>query len=205
MGGLGSGGRRVIESKTTTSAAIAIDIRLLQKAGALVPGYSHSCTTRFEGRVSRVGLEARDGYILVTYQWTSINGGPRAGGPVDRIIPYANTPCNYGGKRRWFRCPKCKKRAAVIFFHHRACACRRCHDLVYPSQRQKSTDRALHRAQLVRIRLGGSANLSQPFPNRPKGMWRSTYARLRLGAERDTARWHEHLGDRLTARMPLPR
>jgi hypothetical protein len=36
----------------------------------------------------------------------------------------------------------------------------------------------LHRSRRIRQRLGGSANLMEPFPERPKGMHWSTYLRL---------------------------
>jgi hypothetical protein len=38
--------------------------------------------------------------------------------------------------------------------------------------------RALHKAQAIWERLGGSANMTEPFPERPKGMHDDTYMRL---------------------------
>ena len=38
--------------------------------------------------------------------------------------------------------------------------------------------RSLHRAQDIRERLGGSANMMEPFPEKPKGMHHDTYMRL---------------------------
>ena len=56
--------------------------------------------------------------------------------------------------------------------------CRHCYDLRYESQREDKKDRALRRAQKIRQRLGGSANMMEPFPEKPKGMHHETYMGL---------------------------
>lgn len=50
------------------------------------------------------------------------------------------------------------------------------------SQREDEMNRALSKAQAIRVRLGGSASMMAPFPAKPKGMRWSTYYRLQAMA-----------------------
>jgi hypothetical protein len=50
--------------------------------------------------------------------------------------------------------------------------------LALPSQQETPMYRGVNRAQKTRMRLGGSPDLLQPFPKRPRGMHRGTYMRL---------------------------
>jgi hypothetical protein len=72
----------------------------------------------------------------------------------------------------------CGRRVAVLYGPGKYFLCRRCYDLVYESQRENGMHRALRRAQAVRERLGGSVNLTKPFPEKPKAMHWETYERL---------------------------
>jgi hypothetical protein len=94
------------------------------------------------------------------------------------------TACNFGGERPWFACPEtgCGRRVAMLYGSGKYSLCRHCYDLVYESQRENGMSRALRRAQSIRERLGGSANMTKPFPEKPKRMHWQTYERL----------WWEH-------------
>ena len=89
-----------------------------------------------------------------------------------------------GGFSPWFVCPgevdgvPCDRRAAKLYLKGRYCFCRRCHDLAYSSQREAFSTAPIDRAHGIRRRLGASADTTQPFPPKPKGMHRKTYERL---------------------------
>ena len=96
-----------------------------------------------------------------------------------------NTRPNYGGQRWWMVCPAWHLRVGKLYLPSggRIFACRRAYGLVYQSQREPAHERALTKAQNIRTKLGGSASLAEPFPEKPKGMWWRTYDRLRREAE----------------------
>ena len=63
----------------------------------------------------------------------------KAGGesvPYSYNVYIETTPCNYGGKRWWFRCPSCHRRCRVLYlpYYAKVFACRICHNLTYESQ-----------------------------------------------------------------------
>ncbi len=78
---------------------------------------------------------------------------------------------------------KCWKRVAVHYAAGKYFFCRHCYDLTYSSKQESRPDRLMRKAQNIRQRLGGSANLSELFPWKPKNMHWKTYYRLREEAE----------------------
>jgi hypothetical protein len=105
---------------------------------------------------------------------------------VQESVLLSWTACNFGGERPWFICAgaECDQRVAILYGPRPYFLCRHCYDLSYHSQREDKMHWAFRRAQKIRERLGGSANMAKPFPERPKGM----HMRLTGGSERNTTR-----------------
>jgi hypothetical protein len=187
MGGVGSGNWYRFDKKTATDECHSVDVRYLHREGLLKPGRWFSLRWSRAGRESGsirgvVDSSSPPESVTLLYRYRSELGGERE--DVQETAPLTWTACNFGGERPWFICPGagCGRRVAVLYGPGRYFLCRHCYDLVYESQRENGMYRALHKAQVIRERLGGSANMMQPFPEKPKGMHRATYMRL----------WQEH-------------
>lgn len=164
------------EAKLTTDTVPAIDIRQLRRSHELMPGSRMLQSWTREGLIAaQVAIEILHNQLRIRYVILSRSGRCE---PVECVVSIASTPCNYGGVRRWFYCPDCRRRVAVIYVQGRSCSCRQCNYLAYRSQRERAGERARGRAQKIRVRLGGSANLLEPFPAKPKWMRWRTYQDL---------------------------
>ncbi|MGH7642831.1 MAG: hypothetical protein ACRENX_07445 [Candidatus Dormibacteria bacterium] len=108
-------------------------------------------------------------------------------GPGEFGLTITYTPCHFGGERPWWVCPGCGSRRAKLYQCGHQFRCRACLGLVFESQRASAWHRAANRAQAIRLRLGGSANLLAPFPPKPPRMRWATYDRLF---------WDSHLAER---------
>ena len=183
MGSLGSGNRYRFDKKTTTDKYQAMDIRYLQRNGLLSPGWGFSLSWSRAGRQtgSIRAVVYRD-HVILSYRHRG--GLSSEWEAVKEPVSLEWTPCNFGGERPWFVCPGvvnevvCGRRVATLYGPGKYFLCRHCYELSYESQREHKMHRALRRAQNIRQRLGGSANMMEPFPKRPKGMHKRTYARL---------------------------
>jgi hypothetical protein len=184
MGGVGSGNWYRFDKKTATDECHSVDVRYLHREGLLKPRHWFSLRWSRAGRESGsirgvVHSSSPPESVTLLYRYRSELGGERE--DVQETVPLTWTACNFGGERPWFICPGagCGRRVAVLYGPGRYFLCRHCYDLTYQSQRDNKMYRSLHRAQNIRERLGGSANMMEPFPEKPKAMHWRTYERLR--------------------------
>lgn len=188
-------------AKASTNSYRRLDIRWIHRETRLTPGlrsgvtWSNKGTGRVTGSIGYAIPAAPEQAecIILLY---SVNGEQ-----VAERVPISWTACNYGGSRPWAHCPACHARVAVLYGGKRF-LCRKCHGLNYSSTREDASTRGIVKAQAIRERLGGSANMSKPFPWKPKGMHWRTYWRLREEAEESYVKGMASLLDRLGHYLP---
>ena len=158
MGRYWGSGRRTVEQ------ARGIEIGALQRAGYFATSKQGWWIWRQEGEIIGTAQIDWDGERLTI----------RA-----QVIDIGWPPCRFGGHRFWFRC-SCGRHVATLYSPNgRPWGCRHCYRLTYATRQAVPRDRHLLRAQRIRRRLGGSPNMLEDFPPRPKGMHWQRYERMR--------------------------
>lgn len=122
---------------------------------------------------------------------------------LDTSVEVNWQPCNLGGvnaRRAAFVCPACESCCRVIYFAALTLMCRRCADLTFASQRlPRKTD--IERAGEIRMRLGGSRSLLEPFdPVRPPGMSVKKFRQLCVEQDRLVSEGWPRVRDRKNRR-----
>lgn len=150
MGGMGSGpGRR----HNSASGYLRLDVNKLHRGGWLEPGRACSWqwTWGYSEDKSTISIAALAGSLRLTFRVKSSGEDWQS---VAQDVEIDRTPCNYGGERPWFRCPRCGRRVSVLY-GAKAFYCRACHLIAYQSQSEGYEDRCFRRANKLRQRLGG--------------------------------------------------
>jgi hypothetical protein len=182
MGGLGSG-RRSGSGRATVEGCRSIDVNEMQRAGCLEPGWVGGWQwTRDGEKVASITLRAESDRLHLSYR-SRVGSGEWE--DVAETASIARVPCRFGGQRVYLVCPGvvrgvlCGRHVAKLYGPGRYFLCRHCYRLGHASQGDSASYRPHRRANKIRERLGGHAGTGWPFPERPKGMWRRTYERLR--------------------------
>lgn len=181
MGGIGSGRYWHYGAKNTTDDHMPIDIRRWQREGFLAPGTGFICQRMYNGKTtSSIQVRAESDHVILKY--CSRTGRIGKWKDTRYTVQLDWTVCNFGGERPWFLCPAkgCGRRVAILY-GGAIFACRHCHQLAYPSQREVGYDRAARRANKIREILGWKQGIFNPKGwEKPKGMHWSTFEQLNL-------------------------
>jgi hypothetical protein len=102
------------------------------------------------------------------------------GHSVPHQIRVSWTKVHLAGERPWMHCQHCQTRVARLYAELGGYFCRGClGSPPYATQQLSAQGRAHFQACKLRLQLGGQAQLTMPFPERPRNMHRRTYERLR--------------------------
>lgn len=173
MGGFGSGRGVSASAKVLTTSLRCIDIRRWQREGLIRPGLPFSRIWRQDGQpTTQIQVRPSVDRLQIVRQFRSTSCVTTQ---VESHIDVVWTPCHLGGGRPWFLCPTpgCGRRVAVLY-ECGSIACRHCHRLAYPSQRESSSERALRKADRVRRQLNWEPWEFSAHGAKPLGMhWRT--------------------------------
>ena len=201
MGGIGSGRSLHVGAASKCEHWRSIDLADLKRMGLLKPivdGRIRAITWKGDdGGLDRLGIIPTPGGIRFVKR---DDEGKLAG----VFVAYTHTPTRFGGYRKWFTCPGCRRPARILYGIN-TLRCRRCRGLKHASQSEASHWRAKRKALSIRRRVAASGDaLDGPFPPKPPKMRWATYKRLRavdaalqdrwlLGAAGDLGRLHSRV------------
>ena len=177
MGGFGSGRQG---GGRCTDDMHGLDVRKLHRRRLLWPGNSLTWQwTCNEQKIAEIGLRVEADRVVLAYRNQSARSNGGEWETMNYAVALAWTPCGFGGKRVWWRCPAvgCGRRVAVLY-GGRVFACRACNRVAYRSQRETAEDRATRRANKLRNKLDWMPGILNGDGGKPKGMHWRTYSRL---------------------------
>jgi hypothetical protein len=190
--------------RPTCESRLSFDVREWHRQGLLRVGLQFSCSWTRNGKpLGSIDVRTEVDAVVLIFngivgRFNSLQSGSLKPEPMslssksksaEQRVPLVWTPCHLGGLRPWFSCSAfvggraCGRRVAKLYLREAAVfACRYRCGLAYASQHEIARHRAITREQKIRMRLGGSANLLEPFPPKNRGMHRRTYYRLLVEA-----------------------
>ena len=159
---MNSGGWMHINRKTRVEELPKIDVRELNKVGALRNGVSGTIMNHLGYQITfEIGFQIYEMELRVDTT-------------ITQFIELSETHCHYGGKRKWLLCPSCRRRV-VALYGYGYIRCRHCLQLTYFSQNESNLTRLFEK---MRERFQKVSNREPSIfylPSRPKGMHRKTY------------------------------
>jgi hypothetical protein len=122
-----------------TTDYLDLDIRTFKNRGWLTQLSPKTLTWSTNGNpTGSISYQLHADSISLNYK-IRINGNDWQ--DVTDTIFIKSTPCNFGGSRKWFQCPKCMKNVLVLYGGNYF-RCRTCMGLVHQSVNESKLDRA---------------------------------------------------------------
>lgn len=185
MGGIGSG-RKFESSLPVSRDFVRCDIAMLCRMG-LFRSVSRDLDAPSLLEVELNGDDSAPLRVRIVrdsqtrYGWEDV-GLPREHwiSETSMFVEVATSRPNYGGVRFWFVCPRsgCERRCRVLYrpryANARALACRKCHRMVYKTQRTGATSRLVRKLD----RKSDRFVVTDGWVEKPKGMHWRRYHRL---------------------------
>lgn len=142
-------------ARNTAEQSNAFSIFWLKRQGILKHNhYSGSITWSygFSGNKSSIGYTLvknsdEADYVRLQYGQTDRWSGEK--NDMDYRVPLVTTPCNYGGKRYWFKCclskngVYCGRRVGVLYQIGKYWGCRHCGNVAYNAQAESKKHRGM--------------------------------------------------------------
>ena len=188
MGGPGSGRLLRFNTKPTVERQISIDIRWLKRQNGLIPGTKGTLSWSLqENKRGAVDFKITESCLILKYHHRERGG---AWEHVQQAIFFDQTPCNYGGHRKWFLCSQCERRVENLYGAGKYFLCRDCHGLTYTSCNTHPRKRLFNKANRLKQEIGVEPGIMDFIPEKPKGMHRTTFDNII-----DEIQRLEYLGD----------
>jgi hypothetical protein len=180
MGGKNSGYYPRAGSVSLTTDYLDLDIRIFRKRGWLKTATNKTITWSKNGNTTgSINYAINEDELTLNYRIRTNRGDWE---DIVQIIVIATTPCNFGGNRKWFKCPECSQKA-VVLYGGRFFRCRKCHGLIHPSVNESKLDRACRAIERYQSILSPDMKVGVldgvDWLPKPKWMRYKTYYRIR--------------------------
>ncbi len=171
--GIGRGNYIRHSRQITLEETRRLDIRQLRKAGYLENGKTGSWSWhRGDEHYGSINIETFSEFTKLAYRIYS-RDSKNESHIINQKIYLEKTPCNYGGFRSWFLCPKCGRRVEILALQNNRFYCRHCHKLPYGSNREPMISRLIRKRDKIEKMISSSL-----YAKKPKGMHQKTFDRL---------------------------
>ncbi len=168
---------------------ITLDLAWIMRLAPIREGQAGYGAVNWHGVDNAIGTlrfrldlrEAATARLILRFRITTPNGNLK---PMQQVIALTSSLQHFGGRRWWMRCPVTGQRVRVLHLPpgEQRFAGRNALGLAYRVERLSRFDRPFEKLFRAQLRIGGTQGLDAGF-ERPKGMWKRTFARYITAVE----------------------